>query len=148
MSQLGNGADSDALVFVYGSLKRGMANHQQLLGARPAGPCLLEGLDLYDLGPFPMAVPNSDAQTRLKGELYWISVDQLKELDRFEGTPRLYERKRWLISDGRWCWVYVGRARQVRYVERLREGEWRGPRRPPQRNQLDAWKPGDKISEM
>jgi gamma-glutamylcyclotransferase (GGCT)/AIG2-like uncharacterized protein YtfP len=148
MSQLGNGADSDALVFVYGSLKRGMANHHQLLGARPAGPCLLEGLDLYDLGPFPMAVPSGRAQAKLKGELYWLSASQLKELDRFEGTPRLYERKRWLISAGSWCWVYLGRPRQVRYVEQLKEGEWRGPRHPTNHSRPDASKPSNNISEM
>ena len=119
-----NAADSAAqtpqeLVFVYGSLKRGMANHHQLLGATELGTAELTGLHLYDLGPFPMAVATDDADAVLRGEIYGVNPDLLAALDRFEGTPRLYERQRHALADGRAVWVYVGRARQVRHVPRI-----------------------------
>ena len=61
MEQAGSGADSAPLLFVYGSLKRGMANHGELRGAAELGSTRLEGLALYDLGPFPMAIPSHPA---------------------------------------------------------------------------------------
>ena len=123
-----DGAASE-LVFVYGSLRRGMANHRQLAGATWLGDGEVQGLTLYDLGPFPMAVNQGDPQARLQGELYAVSTAALEPLDRFEGVPRLYQRQRWLLSDGRAAWVYVGQARQVRHVPMLPAGLWH-PRSP------------------
>jgi gamma-glutamylcyclotransferase (GGCT)/AIG2-like uncharacterized protein YtfP len=127
MEEAGNGADSDALVFVYGSLKRGMANHQQLQGAHWVGRATLEGLSLHDLGPFPMAVADASAMQPLQGELYRVSAELLLQLDRFEGAPRLYERQRRTLADGAQVWIYVGRASQVRQSPVIRSGCWQGP---------------------
>jgi len=43
-------------VFVYGSLKRQQANHAWLDAAAWLGEAQLAGVQLFDLGPFPMAV--------------------------------------------------------------------------------------------
>jgi len=126
MTKEASSGDSDALVFVYGSLKRGMAHHHWLAGARWCGVASLSGLELYDLGPFPMAVASHDPAHQLQGEIYGVSAAQLMALDRFEGAPRLYERQRWSLADGRWVWVYVGRDRQVRHVPAIRSGCWSG----------------------
>ena len=120
------GADSAALVFVYGSLKRGQPHHDQLQGCAWQGMAEVQGLALYDLGPFPMAVACDEAGACLRGELYRVDGPQLCRLDRFEGAPRLYERQRWRLSDGRVVWVYVGRPHQVRHVRRLTSGWWPG----------------------
>jgi gamma-glutamylcyclotransferase (GGCT)/AIG2-like uncharacterized protein YtfP len=127
MGEAGNGADSDVLVFVYGSLKRGMAHHNQLQGARWQGDAELAGLALHDLGPFPMAVDDAGADQPLRGELYSVSAALLEQLDRFEGAPRLYERQWRTLSDGRGVWVYVGRARQVRHAPLIVSGCWQEP---------------------
>ena len=122
-----NGAvDSGGLVFVYGSLKRGQREHRQLAGSHACGEAQLQGLALYDLGPFPMAIASDDPQAVLHGELYRVDPEQLARLDRFEGAPRLYERQRRHLADGRQVWVYVGQARQVRHVQRLKAGIWHG----------------------
>ena len=118
--------DSGGLVFVYGSLKRGQPEHRRLAGSPCFGEAQLRGLALYDLGPFPMAVAVTDPDALLHGELYALTGEQLAELDRYEGAPRLYERQRWVLDDGRAVWVYVGRPRQVRHVPRLPSGLWRG----------------------
>lgn len=122
------GASKRDLVFVYGSLKRGMRSHNLLANATFLGATTLNGLDLYDLGPFPMAVESSGTPPPLQGEVYSLTRVQLAQLDQFEGVPRLYERKQRLLSDGRQVWVYVGRPRQVRHVSAIPSGLWRGPR--------------------
>jgi len=127
MERSGNGADSDPLLFVYGSLKRGMANQEQLQQAAWVGCTRLEGLALYDLGPFPMAIACSEPSSAIEGELYQVTAAVLKQLDRFEGAPRLYQRELHRLNSGEAVWVYVGRARQVRHVKRLSSGNWQGP---------------------
>ena len=109
------------LLFVYGTLKRGLANHQHLAGAPAEGEAVLQGIDLFDLGPFPMAVAGTG---RTHGELYRVDATRLAALDRFEGVPRLYERVRWRLDDGRQAWIYLGRGRQVRHSPRLPGGSW------------------------
>jgi gamma-glutamylcyclotransferase (GGCT)/AIG2-like uncharacterized protein YtfP len=130
MAAANGSGDSDLrqrqLVFVYGSLKRGQANHHHLAGSPFCGDAQLSGLALYDLGPFPMAISCDDPNAWLHGELYAVGTTQLGTLDRFEGAPRLYERQRHVLRDGRPVWVYVGRARQVRHVSLICSGRWPG----------------------
>lgn len=116
-----------APVLVYGSLKRGFGNHHWLEGARFLREGVMQGLALFDLGPFPMAVPASDGAL-LHGELYGVDATQLARLDLLEGTPRLYERWRHPLVGGGEAWVYVGRPAQVRHSPRLSDGRWSGPR--------------------
>lgn len=121
-----------ALVFVYGTLKRGQANHHQLGQALCLGEVTMPGVDLHDLGPFPMAVPGTGAA---QGELYRVGAAALADLDRFEGVPRLYQRQQRALADGRIAWIYLGRPRQVRYSPRLPGGRWpAGPSAAPQRS--------------
>lgn len=140
MAHTGNGIDSALrqLVFVYGSLKRGMANQNQLSEAVFLGIAQLQGLALFDLGPFPMAIASGDPTDTLHGELYAVNATQLADLDRFEGVPRLYLRLSWPLSDGRHVWVYAGRPRQVRHVSQISSGIWRGRQPSSQSHQPAA----------
>jgi len=128
MAAANGSADSDLqlhqLVFVYGTLKRGQPNHALLARSRFCGEAQLAGLALYNLGPFPMAIASSDPQAVLQGEVYAVNAEQLAALDRLEGAPRLYDRQRHPLSDGRQVWVYVGRERQVRHVPLIPSGVW------------------------
>ena len=119
----------EQLVFVYGTLMRGMANHRHLAGAPCLGTAELAGFALYDLGPFPMAIASGDRSHRLHGELYAVPPAQLQALDRFEGAPRLYRRQAEPLADGRRVWLYVGQPRQVRHVAVIPSGRWLKP--PP-----------------
>lgn len=127
MGDSANDGEPMAPVLVYGSLKRGFANHHWLSGAQWLGEGVMHGLALFDLGPFPMAVPSADGAV-LHGELYRVDREQLARLDLLEGTPRLYER--WLhpLAGGGQAWVYVGHPAQVRHSARLSDGRWHGPR--------------------
>lgn len=111
----------ETLLFVYGTLKRGQTNHSQLQCALWQGEATLEGACLFDLGPFPMAIAG---EGQIQGELYALPSKALAAIDAFEGVPRLYERHRRPLSDGRQAWVYLGRPRQVRHVPFLPGGEW------------------------
>jgi len=118
-------------VFVYGTLKRGHANHRWLATARWDGPAAMEGLRLHDLGPFPMAVqvrPQEAAGCLLQGELVWVDQACLAQLDQLEAVPRLYGRLWWPLVGGGMAWVYVGRSAQVRHSPVLAAGLWLGPR--------------------
>lgn len=118
-------------LFVYGTLQRGLANHAWLAGCPFLGEDTLPGAWLHDLGPFPMAVadPADDPRALVHGERFAICGATLEQLDRLEGTPRLYQRH-WLpLLSGVRAWVYLGQDRQVRHSPRLLEGRWRGPRR-------------------
>lgn len=126
MGGAGGRPDYVGLVFVYGSLKRGERFHHQLDGAAFEGTAELQGLELYDLGPFPMAIANAEAETPVSGELYRLNAQQLQALDRFEGAPRLYQRTLHVLADGREAWVYLGTRQQVRYVKAIPNGCWRG----------------------
>jgi len=102
----------------------GMSHHDQLRGAVWLGEVLMTGLALYDLGPFPMAVDDSSANSRIQGELYMVSTLILEQLDRFEGVPRLYQRHRRGLNDGRSAWVYLGCTQQVRHAAIIVSGCW------------------------
>lgn len=116
------------LLFVYGTLKRGHANHPQLGGAPFVGAATMPGVDLHDLGPFPMAI---DGEGAVQGEVFQVDAGTLNRLDRFEGAPRLYRREARALSDGRRAWIYLGRARQVRHSPRLPHGIWPGTAQHP-----------------
>lgn len=130
------GADQRAAEWlaVYGTLKHNHPNHGWLDGALGQGEVRFDSLVLHDLGPFPMAVPGAGC---LIAELYRLTPASLERLDRFEGVPRLYRRWRCLTTDGRWVWVYLGVARQVRRSPRLEDGRWRGRRRPGREDGLN-----------
>jgi gamma-glutamylcyclotransferase (GGCT)/AIG2-like uncharacterized protein YtfP len=127
---MSQGDESQPLLFVYGSLKRGQRSHHLLQGLPWLGQAWLAGACLHDLGPFPMAVLG---EGRIQGELYGVGEADLAALDRFEGAPRLYQRHWLSLEDGRSAWVYLGRLHQVRHVAPLASGCWLGPSVPKPR---------------
>jgi gamma-glutamylcyclotransferase (GGCT)/AIG2-like uncharacterized protein YtfP len=83
-------------VFVYGTLRKGEANAHILKGATCiAEQCWTNGL-LYDTGYGYPAMKQTQF-SRLYGELYLLTEDELKRIDQLEGyiaggTNNLYER--------------------------------------------------------
>ncbi len=85
---------NEAIVFVYGTLKRGGTNHGQMIGARLLGPARTQpGHTLYSLGDYPGLVLDPADNDGVIGELWAVSLDQLAQLDAFEGVAEgLYAR--------------------------------------------------------
>jgi gamma-glutamylcyclotransferase (GGCT)/AIG2-like uncharacterized protein YtfP len=108
-------------IFVYGTLLPGLAPAglwEPVRLCAPVGRGSLPGR-LYDLGPYPAAVPDTSAPGRVAGMVYRLPdrTDVLGALDAYEGcdaadlSGSLFVR-RWLevaLDDGGRvsCWVYV-----------------------------------------
>jgi gamma-glutamylcyclotransferase (GGCT)/AIG2-like uncharacterized protein YtfP len=125
---------SPRLLFVYGTLRPGAAPAPlgEALGrARRLGGGQLPGR-LYDLGPYPAAVPDAESGTIVRGEVLELPPDPglLARLDAYEG--REYERVERCVQldSGRtlrcWMYAYTGEPGPAPLVE---NGTYR-PRRP------------------
>jgi len=79
------------LVFVYGTLMKGRANHDHFLkNCTLMGEGRLFGFALYELGSYPGIKPKKNAQ--VLGELYLVDERTLERLDILEGNGTLYDR--------------------------------------------------------
>jgi gamma-glutamylcyclotransferase (GGCT)/AIG2-like uncharacterized protein YtfP len=111
-------------VAVYGTLKRGESNHHWLAGAPFLGRTRIPGLELYNLGDYPMAVPSLDPRARIHAELYQVDGEGLARLDVLEDYPHLYDRRRLPGADGQLAWIYTGRRDQVRGCRQVPFNDW------------------------
>lgn len=86
---------SATLVFVYGTLKRGCANHdfladQTFIGEARTAP----GFRLYHLGDYPGMIAEPADRTGVSGEVWSVTPEALDRLDSLEGTAQgLYRRE-------------------------------------------------------
>ena len=89
------------LLFVYGSLKKGFDNHHLLSKyAKRLGKAITIGkFGMFEdsFGNYPYLIPVP--KMRVHGELYLIERSELLDkLDKFEGYPEYYERKKILVK--------------------------------------------------
>lgn len=119
----GEGGGAGHRVFVYGSLKRGGTNHDLLEGAAFLGEAEVEGLEMHATGRgFPACVPGDGV---VEGEVYRVDDETLLEVDRLEGVPDLYRRRR---VEGMWVYVWAGEPGEG--WERVPDGVWPTPGGP------------------
>ncbi|MBK1735860.1 hypothetical protein CKO15_11340 [Halorhodospira abdelmalekii] len=114
-----NAGSGSTLVFVYGTLKRGHSNHHVL--ARANGRFLMAWAtapeyELIDLGAFPAV--REGGGTAIQGEIY--KVRDLAPIDRLEGYPMLYDRKRIETPCGS-AWLYIKNDARGAVIP---SGEW------------------------
>ncbi|HEY6968201.1 MAG TPA: gamma-glutamylcyclotransferase family protein [Candidatus Angelobacter sp.] len=121
-----------ALLFVYGTLKRGGKLHHELAPEKAhfLGLAKIRG-ELFHLKgvSWPGAFP-SESRSRIQGELYKLlkPAETLKRLDRVEATHEgLFTRKLvdvWAGSSKMRSWVYFC-GREEMKSERIRTGNFR-----------------------
>ncbi len=93
-------APGEHRVFVYGTLRYSLVRWL-VIGRSPESYTATlpgfqkEGLDL--------AV---DAESRVNGDLFYVSADELKRLDRYERLGIRYRRVEVELADGNTAWVY------------------------------------------
>src|SRR5579863_6153971 len=98
--------DSPILLFVYGSLLRGEANHRLLETAEFVGPAgTPPEYRLVDLGPYPGLV--AAGGTAVLGEVYQVPPGLIPRLDRLEDHPDVYVRSDIRLDDGRPVVTYL-----------------------------------------
>ncbi len=113
-------------IAVYGTLRAGEGNHCLVADARSNTPCTIPGR-LMDTGyGFPALVPDAAAVT--VGELLEITREEFARVDRLEGYPHLYTRRRLKVrlESGRekTAWVYVMKRLPKRAVP-IPSGDWK-----------------------
>ena len=77
---------NETMVFVYGSLRRGLALHGHLKDARPIGDGVASGFVMFDLGSYPAVEPTPYIAAQIRGEVYAVNPATLARLDRVEGV--------------------------------------------------------------
>ncbi|HEY5560829.1 MAG TPA: gamma-glutamylcyclotransferase family protein [Clostridiaceae bacterium] len=78
-------------LFVYGTLMKGMWNHNFIEKEKYIGDGKLINYGLYSVRTFPGIKEKTGAM--VKGELYKISSKTLKKIDKLEREGSLYSRK-------------------------------------------------------
>ena len=100
---------AEIVLFVYGSLKRGQANHHELSAARFLCSALTaRAFALRELAGYPALVPGDRA---IAGELYQLPARRLSALDAFEGDA--YVRRQIELSDGERAIAYLARSAET-----------------------------------
>jgi gamma-glutamylcyclotransferase (GGCT)/AIG2-like uncharacterized protein YtfP len=100
------------LLFVYGTLKSGFWNHHYLEDSEYLGKAETKEKYAMYVGGIPFVVKGQKVST-IKGEVYEVSKDVLKEIDRLEGHPFAYRREKVKVKleDGKEveAWMYFWR---------------------------------------
>lgn len=94
-------------VFVYGSLKRNFPNHHLLIGQTYLGTFVTEQAiyEMKNFGIYPGVVSTGNKSVR--GELYEVDHECLRNLDELEENGKIYQRK--LVQLTHYpepCWMY------------------------------------------
>lgn len=81
------------LLFVYGTLKRGMSNHHRLAGQHLVGEARTQPVyRLYRIDWYPGLVRVITDGVTVEGELWEVDDATLRQLDEYEGVPTWFER--------------------------------------------------------
>lgn len=79
-------------VIVYGTLKEDFSANYLLQPGKLVNKCVkLNGFKMYTNGGYPMVVPGLDTDFII-GEEWKIPVENLIDLDQYEGEPHLFKR--------------------------------------------------------
>ena len=102
--------DHSVYVFVYGTLKRGEANHGVMESADGEfmAESKLAGYYMVNTPWYPFAAKSDNDDDYIEGELYKVPADKLHILDTLEGYPQLYDRDTVSVQDLD-VFIYVNR---------------------------------------
>jgi len=101
--------EETVLMMVYGTLMKGFHNHVLLKNCKFVSNC--ETKEKYRLQASGIPFVNSNhAHSHIKGELYEVPVSELPNIDRLEGHPDWYKRRKTTVLDEnneeKTAWLY------------------------------------------
>lgn len=108
-------------VAVYGSLRQGMGNHRLLENSKFLGKDKLDGFIMYSLGGFPCIRTVFPEGNTITVEVYEVDDATFERLDRLEGYPSFYDRKKVGTQYGE-AWIYTIEREKSRPV--VESGDW------------------------
>ena len=112
------------LCFVYGSLLKGLGNHRVIEGGKLLGEHVTEDkFTMLNLGAFPGVTEKGT--TKIRGEVYEITDAIFERLDRLEGYPSFYGRKKIDTAFGK-AWIYLLPDSGYLNHTIVEDGNWRG----------------------
>lgn len=89
-------------LFVYGTLRQGCPNHRLLFGSRYLGPATTAEpyvMVTQKSRSFPYIFKHPDLYTTpIRGEMYEINQETVRQLDALEGHPDHYRRQQILVT--------------------------------------------------
>ena len=129
-------AETETLIFVYGTLRRGAPMHALLRGAPFVADARLQAR-LWDLGVYPGVTSSRSRRDRVRGELYRLPdaeperVALLDSLDRYEGDAFERAVREAVVADGTrhtaYVYLFAGSTRGAR---RIASGDYLDPLTP------------------
>jgi gamma-glutamylcyclotransferase (GGCT)/AIG2-like uncharacterized protein YtfP len=118
-------------VFVYGTLRKGESNANFLNHAECVEECCTIVGQLYDTGYGYPALFKEKGALPVKGELYKVTSEQLKRLDRLEGYEagalnNLYERvvEKIATPDGEKQGIVYMMMKKSKHYKRIEHNDW------------------------
>ena len=81
-------------IIVYGTLMSGCGNHGFLKGSTYCGKIRIKGFSMVSLGSFPAVTETGVSEDSVVGEVYEVDWNTIRRIDRLEGHPFFYQRKR------------------------------------------------------
>jgi gamma-glutamylaminecyclotransferase len=99
---------TDLVLFVYGTLKRGCRSHGRLSGSQCIGVAWTKPVyRMYNCGTYPGLVLTSDGES-VEGELYRVNSEVIAVLDEFEHNYRRMPIELVESIAGVWGYIYLG----------------------------------------
>ena len=119
---------SSTLVFVYGTLKRGLSNHRWLRGQTFLGEArTVPRYRMFDLGGYPgMVLEEGEDGGAIEGEVWEVDEKGLRGLDKLEGVAEGEYAFETVRLEGKWVQEEVKGYLYLRSVKGCPEvkGRW------------------------
>lgn len=110
------------LLAVYGTLRKGYGNHRLLNGARFIRDQWLAGFIMCGTS-IPFVFSSRLPGQEIKIEIYEVDQKTLERIDRLEGHPNWYRREMVETDVGR-AWIYLVQEDGVRHMPIIKSGDW------------------------
>ncbi len=111
------------ILFVYGTMLEGEADHATLGDAPCLGPAnTAAGYALVEFRAMAGLVERGIS--RVYGQLYSVSYETLRACDKLRDHPNRYHRKELVLEGGTRAHCYLLHTEQARGLRRIRHGDW------------------------